>query len=185
MKKLATAFALALGVVSGSALAAEKGGFANVDLGFPTYGVGGSQPVAIRAGGGANFVTLIDDTLSIGVEGDLVNFGEAKSTTPGQTIKVKTWGVQVGAVVGWDIPHVKGLGVIGRLGIMRSNSTVTQNGIAIGSNSNNAFYGAGVKYSVAKNIDVRAMYENFGSPASNGGLAYSLDMYSAGVVFRF
>ncbi len=190
MKRLATAFALALGVVSGGAMAAETGGFANIDLGLPTYGLGGNQPVAVRAGGGANFVTLIDDTLSIGVEGDLVNFGEASYAVFGSSTKVKTWGIQVGAVVGWDIPHVKGLGVIGRAGIMHSTSTVTNNvggfQTSFGSTANNLYYGAGIKYSVAKNIDVRAMYENFGSPAATGtGINYSLEMYSAGVVFRF
>lgn len=190
MRKLAPAFALALGVVSGGAMAAEKGGFATVDLGLPTFGLGGTQPIAIRAGGGANFVTLVDDTLSIGVEGNLINFGEASATVLGQSVKVKTWGVQVAGVVGWDIPHVKGLGLIGRVGVMRANSTVTvsQPGFStsFGSTSNNTFYGVGVKYSVAKNIDVRAMYEDYGSPAATAqGTSYSLTMLSAGAVFRF
>lgn len=166
-------------------MAAQTGGFIDADLGLPTYGGFGNQPVAIRAGGGYNIVTLVDDTLSIGVEGDLVNFGEAKTTVFGTTTKVKTWGVQVGAVVGWDIPHVKGLGVIGRVGMMRANSTVTVNAFSVGSTSNNTFYGAGIKYTVAKGLDVRAMYENFGSPASNGGLSYGLEMVSAGVQYNF
>ncbi len=186
MRNLATAFALALGVVSGGAMAAEKGGFVVADLGLPTFGLGGTQPIAIRAGGGFNFVTLVDDTLSIGIEGDLVNFGEASTTIAGQSVKAKTWGVQVGGVVGWDIPHVKGLGVIGRLGMLRANSTVSVAGFSFGSSTNNTFWGAGVKYTVVKNLDVRVMYEDFGSPAStaNGG-SYSLNMYSAGVQYNF
>ncbi len=193
LTRWAAAFALAMGAVSGSAMAVEQGGFFAADLGMPSYGIGGSQPTAIRIGGGANFVTLLDGTMTIGVEGDYINFGEAKYTFFNQVTKLKTTGIMVAGLVNWDIPHVKGLGVVGRVGFLRSNSTYTSvntlnpaAGISYSSTSTGLYYGAGVRYTINRSLDVRAMYEQFGSPAgAPNGVSYGLDMLSAGIVVKF
>ncbi len=187
--KLSTA--VLFGLASTMACAAQGvestgGAFVTGGLGLSSYGAGGNQPFAIRVGGGYNFIKVLDGTLTIGAEGSIADFGKATWNTWFNSFSLHTRGLMVGGVVTWDVPHVEGLGVVGRVGFMNASTTYTVNGFSYSGSTTNPYFGAGAQYAFSKQLAVRAMYEDFGSAVTvTPGVSTNLTMLSANVVFNF
>lgn len=195
MKVITKVVAVLLLASSASAMAAGVGGFAFADLGQSSYS-GAQNPVAVRLGGGYNFTEIKNAGVTIGAEGAFALFGKSSYSLIGQTYTTKTNGLMANAVVDWQIPHVRGLSVVGKLGVlhaMTSASFVSVNpftgqasGISTSGTSNGLFFGAGVRYDFNDHLGVRAMYEDFGSAVTGTtGATYGLTMLSAGVIYSF
>lgn len=187
------AVALLLGVVSNAALANDvQRPYAFATLGQASYDGASNSPIAIRIGGGYNFTEV--KGLTIGVEGAYADFGKATSSTPTYTYSVKTTGLMANGVVSYALPTVKGLSILGKLGVLRASSSgsavTTILGTTIATSfsgtSTGTFFGFGVKYDITRDLEVRATYEDYGS-ASNGsnGTSSNLSLISAGVAFKF
>jgi hypothetical protein len=190
-----------LGVVSNVCLAAERQPYAFATLGQSSYSGSSNSPVALRVGGGYTFAEI--KGLSISGEGAYATFGEASNSygvgTGTATSKVKTTGLMANAVVTYDIPKVKGLALMGKLGMLRASTSASVNipsytyfGITVpgssasySSTSTGTFFGFGVKYDITKELDVRGTYEDFGSAVSVNGASTGLTMISAGVAYKF
>ncbi len=186
--KLAAAVLLA--AASGTALAAE-GAFVSADVGPASYSAGGSSPIAVRVGGGYNFVEIPNANLTIGAEGAVADFGSATGGIFNTTFSYKTQGVMANGRVTWEIPNAKGLGIFGKVGVIyaRTDSTVFIPGfgfISGTSSTSNLFFGAGVKYDFTKNWGVHAQYEDFGgSISAANGATSNLTLFSAGATYSF
>ncbi len=195
MKVITKVVAVLLLACSGSAMAVGVGGFAFADLGQSSYS-GGQNPVAVRLGGGYNFTEIKNAGVTIGAEGAFAFFGKSSYAIPYSTITTRTNGLMANAVVDWQIPHVRGLSVVGKVGVlhaMTSASIVSVNpftgaasGFSTSGTSNGLFYGAGVRYDFNDHLAVRGMYEDFGSSVTGTtGATTGLSMFSAGVIYSF
>ncbi len=188
IKKLVTAAALAMGLVSGSAMA-DKGGFVYADLGQVSYGYIFGSAIAERVGGGANFVDFLNGTLSVGAEGALANFGTSNGFALLGQESVRAWAVMAGGRVTWKIPHVEGLGIFGRLGIIRATSTFQDfQGFRHKSTNNDIYKAIGVQYAFNKMWSIHATYEDLGSVVGSGIPAvgtFGMTMNAVGVDLNF
>lgn len=195
------AVALLLGVVSNAALANDvQRPYAFATLGQASYDGASNSPIAIRIGGGYNITEV--KGLTIGVEGAYADFGKATSSTStavsSSTFSVKTTGLMVNGVVSYALPNVKGVSILGKLGVLRASSSgnavtsvttffgTTTTATSFSGTSTGTFFGFGVKYDITRDLEVRATYEDYGS-ASNGsnGTSSNLSLISAGVAFKF
>lgn len=189
---------LLLGVVSNAALAAEQTPYAFATLGQASYDGSSDSPIAIRIGGGYNFAEF--KGVKIGAEGAYADFGTAKSSSaaPFTTISssVKTTGLMANAVATYELPNVKGLSLLGKLGVLRASSSgtatttttffgTTTNTVSFSGTSTGIFFGFGAKYDITNELEVRGTYEDFGTAVSSNGTSKGLTMISAGVVYKF
>lgn len=194
------AVALLLGVVSNAALANDvQRPYAFATLGQASYDGASNSPIAIRIGGGYNFTEV--KGLTIGVEGAYADFGTAKSSVaiPFSTtsVSVKTTGLMANGIVSYALPTIKGLSIIGKLGVLRASSSgnatttttlfgTTTTTTSFSGTSTGTFFGFGVKYDITRDLEVRATYEDYGSASSNSnGTSSNLSLISAGVAFKF
>jgi len=180
MKNITKLVAISLMSMASSAMAAT-GAYVSADAGPASYGYGSSNPIAIRLGGGYNFLKLMDNQLTIGAEGNLENFG---SSSLGNTT-VKTTGLIAAGVATYKIPGVERLSAFGKVGMMHASTDYSAPGISVTSTSNNPFIGIGAKYDLNDQIAVRAQYEDFGNAVSIPGASSSLSELSAGVTYSF
>ena len=196
-KKLSVA--LLLVVASNVAIAAEQRPYAFATLGKSSYDGSSDSPIAIRVGGGYNFVELRG--VKIGAEGAYIDFGSAKSSSsvPFTTMNasVKTTGLMANAVASYALPNVKGLSLMGKLGMLRASSsgsvntsttffgTTTTASSSFSGTSTGVFFGFGVRYSITSELDVIGTYEDYGTAVSNNGVSKGLTMISAGAAYKF
>ena len=195
------AVALFMGVISTAASAAENHAYVFASLGQASYDGPSQSAVALRVGGGYNFVEI--KGVTIGAEGAYVDFGSvSNSYSVGfatATADVKTTGLMANAIATYDIPKVRGLGVFGKLGMLHANSSATVSvssytlfgttypgsSASYSATSTGTFFGVGVKYSFNKEMEVRGQYEDFGSAVSVNGASTGLTMLSACFVYKF
>ncbi len=189
--KISSKLAVALLLAGASGVAsADEGAFVFGDIGPASYS-SGSSPIAVRVGGGYNFLDIKDTGLTIGAEGALADFGSTSGGFLNTGFSYHTQGLMANGLVTWQIPHVQGLGIFGKVGVLyaQTKSTVFLPGFGFVSGTNTSsgvFIGAGVKYDFTKNWGVHAQYEDFGSPVSAAnGTSSSLTMFSAGVTYSF
>lgn len=189
--------ALLLGAVSTVAVASEQRPYAFATLGQASYEGSSDSPVSFRLGGGYNFME--HKGVTIGAEGAYVDFGTAKSSADvafiSTSASVKTTGLMANAVATYELPNVKGLSLLGKIGMLRASSSgsVTTTNTFIPSTtttsfsetSTGVFFGFGVKYDITKDMEVRGTYEDFGSAASSNGSSKALTLISAGVAYKF
>lgn len=180
MKNITKLVAILLMGMASSAMA-ETGAYVAADVGPASYGYGSSSPIAVRVGGGYNFMKLLDDQLTVGAEGNLENFGSVSYlfTT------VKTTGLMVAGVATYKIPGVDRLSAFGKVGMMHASTDYTAPGISVTYTSNNPFIGIGARYDFNDQLAVRAQYEDFGNAVSVGVSSSSLSQISAGVIYSF
>lgn len=165
---------------------AQTGGYIFATAGMPSYSGASSQPdVALRFGGGANFIELMNKQMTIGAEGAYVDFGSAGYYSGFLASSAKATGIMAAGVVTWNIPNIP-LSVIGKVGMLHAKTDWSGWYGGYSGTTNGMFIGAGVRYVISKQIDVFAMYEDFGNAVSVPyGATTGLSMVSGGVHFRF
>lgn len=193
--------ALVMGVVSCAAAAEENRAYVFASIGQSSYDGPSQSAVSLRVGGGYNIVEI--KGVTIGAEGAYVDFGSvSNSYSVGfatATSDVKTTGLMANAIATYDIPKVHGLGVFGKLGMLRASSSATVSvssytlfgttypgySTSYSATSTGTFFGVGVKYAFNKDMEVRGQYEDFGSAVSVNGASSGLTMLSACIVYKF
>jgi opacity protein-like surface antigen len=178
MKNVAKLITVSIMSMASSAALAETGAYVAGDLGQTSYGYGSSNPVMVRASVGYDFLEILDNQLTIGAEAGIASFGS--SSTP--AVSVKTTGLMAAGVATYKIPKVEGLSAFAKVGAIRTN---TNSSVSGGQNSSGIYEGIGVMYDIARNVAVRAEYDDYGNVQTvRPGFNYGLTTVSAGVVFR-
>lgn len=171
---------LLMNMASGAALAAT-GAYITGDVGPASYGYGSSSPIAVRFGGGYNFLKMMDSQLTIGAEGGYANFGSSSNLNT----TVKTTALMGAGIATYKIPGVQGLSAFGKVGVIRATTDYTATGVSVSSTTNGLYIGIGAKYDINDKLAVRAQYENYGNAVSAAGPTSSLSALSAGVIYSF
>jgi opacity protein-like surface antigen len=171
---------LLMSMVSGAALAAT-GAYITGDVGPASYGYGSSSPIAVRFGGGYNFLNLMDNQLTIGAEGGYANFGSSSNLNT----TVKTTALMGAGIASYKIPNVQGLSAFGKVGVIRATTDFTSAGGSVSSTKNGLFIGIGAKYVINAKLAVRAQYEHYGNIVSAAGATSSLSALTGGVIYSF
>lgn len=79
-------------------------------------------------------------------------------------------------------------GIYGRAGAARFNNDTsgTIQGVPVSDNNKTKpYYGAGLKFAVTDNLDLRAEYQRYKDLANVGGIKDDVDAWSGGLVFKF
>lgn len=187
MKRIFTALALTA-ALSAPAVAAEPGGYIDVDLGGASYSnanFGGpgnltfANPGTFQIGGGYRF------SPNLAVEGGLVGIGDSTIYGPGYTDTLRT-GAIYGAAVGL-LPLGPQFDLFGKIGLASVHMQELWNGGAIADQTQaNLMFGVGGQININRNWGIRAQYMNFGSVSLYLGLpSVGLSTFTVGGIYTF
>jgi len=124
-------------------------------------------------------------TPNLGIEGAYVDLGKAKVSAPGASAELKSSGFGVWGVAVLPIDRFS---IFGKAGFAYLDTKLTGSVSGFGSGSEsesnaNPAFGVGAAFDITKEVAVRVEYERF--RVEFQGEKSNVDLFSAGVVFRF
>lgn len=172
MKKLLSAAAIAVALISPAALANDTGLYVGASVGSSKYD--GLPNVDSSTGG--KLVLGYSFNPNLAVEAGYLDFGSAGFRSGFITGTIHAKGFNASVVGRAPISDV--LSVHAKLGYFSGDADASAAGIQVSGNGSDPSYGVGLTYNVSKSTGVRLEWDRVGS-------GDAIDLVSVGVVFKF